>query len=205
MPTEPLRLLITGFEPFGGSTLNPSEQAVAALAQDPPPGLTITAAVLPVDRENGPAALLAALAAAQPQAVICLGEASRRPAISLERVALNLMDYRIPDNLGQTVTDEPIVPEGPAAYFSTLPLRAMLGAMLAAGVPAELSLSAGAYLCNQVMYTLLHHLAQTGQNIPAGFIHLPALPQQAASAPVPYASMSLETTLTGLRAALSVL
>jgi len=205
MPTEQLHLLVTGFEPFGGSVVNPSEQAAAALAQTPPPGLIITPAILPVDRLQGPAALLTALKSTQPQVVICLGEASRRPAISLERVALNLLDYRIPDNSGQTVIDEPVVPDGPAAYFSTLPLRAMLAAMQAAGVPAELSLSAGAYLCNQVMYTLLHHLAETRRSIPAGFIHLPALPIQAAATSTPYATQSLEMTLLGLRAALGTL
>ncbi len=200
-----MHILITGFEPFAGSPVNPSMEAARALKQNPPPGIEITTAILPVDHQGGPARLLEMLEASQPQAVVCLGEAAGRAALSLERVAINLMDYCIPDNLGETVTDQPIDPAGPAAYFSTLPLRAMLAAMLAAGIPAELSLSAGAYLCNQVMYALLHHLAQTGATLPAGFIHLPSLPRQAVAREKIMPTLSLDVILEGLRAALSVL
>ncbi|NMD31815.1 MAG: pyroglutamyl-peptidase I [Chloroflexi bacterium] len=200
-----MHILVTGFEPFDGSPVNPSMLAAEALAQTPPPGLAVTTAILPVDRLGGPARLLEALQTVNPRAVVCLGEAGGRAAISIERVAVNLMDYRIPDNRGETVTDQPIDPAGPAAYFSTLPVRAMQEAILAAGIPAELSLTAGAYLCNQVMYTLLHHLAQTRQTIPAGFIHLPSLPQQAVLRGKPMPTLGLETILAGLRAALAVL
>jgi pyroglutamyl-peptidase len=199
-----MKILLTGFEPFDCSPVNPSEQVVRALAQQPPAGIALATAVLPVDRQRGPQALLAALAESEPQAVICLGEARRRSAISLERVAVNLLDFSIPDNQGILVVDESIVPDGPAAYFSTLPLRRMLEAVRAAGIPAELSLSAGSYLCNQVMYTLLDDLKRRGLVLPAGFIHLPALPEQALDKPgMP--SMSLATMIQGIRAALLVL
>jgi pyroglutamyl-peptidase len=108
---------------------------------------------------------------------------------------------RIADNAGQKVVDEPIARDGPAAYFCTLPVRAMHDAVRAAGVPAELSLSAGAYLCNQVIYKLLHHLAQNKSNTRAGFIHLPALPEQAVARDALIPSMSLQMMIKGVGAA----
>jgi pyroglutamyl-peptidase len=206
-----LRLLLTGFEPFGGSPINPSQLAVQAMAQDPPPGFELHTAILPVSYQQAPGTLLAALDRVQPQAVICLGEAGRRMALSLERFALNLADARLPDNTGQQWEDQLVVPGGPAAYFSSLPLEPMQSAVLAAGIPAELSLTAGLYLCNMVFYTLMHAREQRGWDIPAGFIHVPYLPEQAAAlyrehperGLVP--SMSLETLVCGLRAALAVL
>ena len=200
-----MRLLLSGFEPFGGSTINPSEQVLLALAHDGIADVELRAVILPVDRTRGPAKLLEAVSDFAPDAVLCLGEASRRMALSVERVALNLMDYRIADNSGNRVQDELIVPDGPAAYFMTLPVRAMLNAVVEAGVPAELSLSAGSFLCNQVTYSLLHFLTTHKLDTPAGFIHLPALPQQAAGRDVLMPSMALETMLKGVRAALGAI
>lgn len=200
-----MNLLLTGFEPFGGQTINPSELAARALSVAGLPGIDARVAILPVDRERGPAALLRALDDALPDAVVCLGEAARRAAISIERVAINLLDFRIPDNAGRQCVDEPIAIDGPAAYFTTLPARAMLAAARASGVPAELSLSAGAFLCNQIFYTLMHELARRSANIPAGFIHIPQLPEQVAGADAATASMNLDTTVRGLTAALSAL
>jgi pyroglutamyl-peptidase len=202
---DSMKILLTGFEPFGESKINPSEQVVRALARENIPGIELHTAILPVERVRGPQTLLAAVTRVQPEAVVCLGEASRRMAISIERVAINLLDYRIPDNAGQKIVDEPIARDGPAAYFCTLPVRAMYNAVRIAGIPAELSLSAGAYLCNQVTYVLLHHLAQNRMNIPAGFIHLPALPDQVATRDVLIPSMSLETMARGVRAAIKIL
>jgi pyroglutamyl-peptidase len=198
-------ILLTCFEPFDGSPVNPSEQVACVLATDPPAGMDLHTATLPVDRHGAPSALLAALEATQPRAVLCLGEASRRPAVSIEHVAVNLMDYRIADNKGEQVSDLPVIPGAPAAYFSTLPMRRLLDALLAAGIPAELSLSAGAFLCNQIFFTLLHHLAENSKSFPAGFIHLPSLPQQAAAQPAPIASMSLETSVRAIRLLLEIL
>jgi pyroglutamyl-peptidase len=139
-----MNVLLTGFEPFGGSQVNPSAQVVGRLARDGVSGVTLHSAILPVDRHGGPATLLNAVRACQPDAILCLGEAARRTAISIERVAINLLDYRMADNAGHQAIDEPIVPNGPAAYFVTLPVHAMLEAARTAGIPAELSLSAGA-------------------------------------------------------------
>jgi pyroglutamyl-peptidase len=123
--------------------------------------------------------------------------------LSIERVALNLLDYTIPDNSGAQVKDEPIVPDGPAAYFISLPVREIRDAVQAAGVPAELSLSAGAFLCNQVLYTLLHHISVNKLPIKAGFIHMPALPEQVIDRPASVPSMSMETMVRGVRAAIN--
>ncbi len=212
-----MKLLVTGFEPFAKSPVNPSEQVVRALSQEKIAGIDLRTAILPVDRKHGPETLLRAFEQSQPDAVLCLGEASRRMAISIERVAVNLMDFRTPalqrtlcgasvaDNAGTKVIDEPIVRDGPAAYFVTLPVRAMLNSVRAACVPAELSLSAGAFLCNQVTYALLHHLAQNKLKIPAGFIHLPALPEQVIDRDPIVPSMGLDTMLIGIRAAINAI
>ena len=200
-----MKVLLTGFEPFGSSSVNPSEQAARMLCQMSLPGIELSTAILPVDRLCGPSALLRAVQATQPEAVVCLGEASRRAALSIERVALNLLDFRMPDNAGHQCIDEPVAPDGPAAYFVTLPVRAMLDAVRAAGIPAELSLSAGTFLCNQVLYELLHHLARRQLAVPAGFIHVPALPEQAAKLDAVIPSMDLDTIVRGVAAALGAL
>lgn len=200
-----MKLLLTGFEPFGGQTVNPSERVVAALTTQTIPGVELHSAILPVDHERGPAALLDAYESTRPDAVICLGEAGRRARISIERVAINLLDYRLPDNAGRRIVDAPIVADGPAAYFCTLPVRALCEAVRDGGVPAELSLSAGTFLCNQVTYTLLHHLATHGRRCMAGFIHLPFLPEQAARESAPVASMGLDTMTHGIAAAIRAL
>jgi len=200
-----MKLLLTGFEPFGGSRINPSEQIVRALERENLGAIKLATAILPVDRVHGPAALVRAYQEHQPDAVLCLGEASRRMAISIERVAINLMDYRIADNAGNQIVDEPIVRDAPAAYFVTLPVRAMLNAVRACGVPAELSLSAGTFLCNQITFALLHYLAQNNLQTPAGFVHLPALPEQVIDKQPLIPSMSLETMLKGIRAIINSL
>lgn len=204
-----MRILLTGFEPFDGSQVNPSEKVVRALANHPPEGIDLATTVLPVDYRRAPQVLVQALDEAQPDAAVCLGEASRRAALSIERVAVNLLDFRIPDNQGVQVVDEPVQAEGPAAYFTSLPVRRLLQAVREAGIPAELSLSAGAYLCNQVLYVLLDHLQHKSRTIPAGFIHLPALPEQAALQAAlgkpTMASMSLETMVRGIEIVLAEL
>ncbi|MFL7893549.1 MAG: pyroglutamyl-peptidase I [Anaerolineales bacterium] len=199
-----MKILLTGFEPFDNSPINPSEQIIHALANEPTSSVQIESAVLPVDLKLGPAALLYAVKASEPEAIICLGQASHRSVISIERVAVNLLDFRMPDNAGNQVEDRPIKPNGPAAYFTTLPIRKISSALKANGIPAELSLSAGTYLCNQVIFTLLHYLKEQDRKIPAGFIHLPALPEQAAQMKGSVPSMSLETMLQGIRIAIQV-
>lgn len=198
-----MKLLLTGFEPFDGGSLNPSQLAVQQLVSEGLPGCEIVPVILPVIADIAPGLLLTRLEEVQPEVLLSLGLAGSRPVISIERIAINLLDFRIPDNAGRQLLDNPIVADGPAAYFATLPVRAMYEAVLAAGVPVELSLSAGAYLCNQVMYAALHLIAVRGWRTRAGFVHLPALPEMVTTRPMP--SMSLETMLTGLRAMLAVI
>ncbi len=200
-----MRLLLTGFEPFDGSPINPSQQIVERLEAEGLPGVKLLTAILPVDHLRGPEKLLQLIEKYHPEAVLCLGEASTRAVLSIERLAVNLLNFTIPDNQGVQVEDEPIVPGGPAAYFATLPVRKACEAVKAAQVPVEISLSAGSYLCNQVFYTLLNFLVHQGMDIPAGFIHLPRLPEQAAVQRPAGPSMSLETSLRGIKAVVEVL
>ena len=199
-----MKLLLTGFEPYGGRTSNPSEQIVWALAEQRFDEIDLVTAILPVDQHKGPAAVVAAIDAQRPDAVLCLGQAPGQSAITVERVAHNLLDYSIADNSGNLVVDKPVVEGGPAAYFVTLPVRVVLAAIHDAGVPAELSLSAGAYLCNQVLYVVLHHIALKSPGARAGFLHVPSLPEQVVADP-DLPSMSLETMLKGVRAAIEAI
>ena len=193
-----MKLLLTGFEPFDGGNINPSQLVAERLACEGLEGMAVTVRVLPVDTQQAPGLAVAEVTEVQPDVVIMLGLASSRPVLAVERVAINLLDFRIPDNAGQQVVDGVVAQDGPAAYFATLPVRRMVEAAQAAGVPAELSLSAGAYLCNQVMYAALHAIAVRGWAVKAGFVHLPALPEMAVGKAM--ASMCLEDMLTGVRA-----
>jgi pyroglutamyl-peptidase len=200
-----MRILVTGFEAFNGSQANPSEEVVRAFAAHPPLGVDLHTVILPVDSNRASILLHTALLDLLPQGVICLGEASGRTSISLEKVAINLLDFRIPDNAGVQLIDLPILPDAPAAYFSTLPLRLIQQTLLGHGIPVEISLSAGSYLCNQVFYELMHWLATNRQAIPAGFIHLPSLPQQVAQRGNNTPSMSLETIQTACRLVIDII
>jgi|LSQX01.1.fsa_nt_gb pyroglutamyl-peptidase len=185
-----MKLLITGFEPFHDHPLNPSQVLVENLP-DQHGNVRLIKGILPVHHIQGPEKLLTLLHTHQPDAVLALGLAANRAKISLERVAINLMDFSIADNAGVTITGQPIDPNGPTAYFSTLPLDNLVSALKYAGIPAEISLSAEAYLCNQVFYTLMHWVSLQSKAISAGFIHLPALPEQAAMTNQPMPSMTL--------------
>jgi len=197
-------ILLTGFEPFGGSSINPSQQIALALDSQKVGQCQVVAEILPVDRYEAPKKLLACIEKYLPAVVVCLGEASRRAAISIERIAINLMDYRIPDNSGDRVLDQPVITGSPDAYFSTLPVREIYEEILAAGIPVELSVTAGTFLCNQVFYEGRHFVAGMDKPIPLGFIHLPALPEQAALDSTPFASMGLEMDIRAIRLALDV-
>lgn len=176
------RVLVTGFEPFGGEAINPSWDVAQALHGQVRDGARITAVQLPCVFAASLPALRAAIRRHRPQLVLCLGLAGSRSAIGLERVAVNLCDARIADNAGAMPAGDPVVAGGPAAYFTRLPVKALVQRLQAAGLPAELSLSAGSFVCNQVMYGLLHALRRQPA-VQAGFIHLPPLPAQAAAHP----------------------
>lgn len=176
------RLLITGFEPFGGEAINPSWDVAQALHGRQIGAAQIVAEQLPCVFAQALPALRAALRRHRPPWVLCLGLAGSRSAISFERVAVNLCDARIADNAGAQPAGTPVVAGGPAAYFTRLPVKALAQRLLADGLPAELSLSAGSFVCNQVFYGLLHALRRR-PGVAAGFIHLPPLPAQAAAHP----------------------
>jgi len=173
-------VLLTGFEPFNGARMNPALEIVRALdGWAPADGHAICGLRLPCVFGEARLRLHDAILVQQPDIVIALGQAANRPAISLERVALNFIDAPIPDNAGCQPIDCAVIPGAPAAYFSTLPLRQILARLRVAGVPAEISQSAGSYVCNELFYGLMHQVAAPGSRVrAAGFIHVPALPGQ---------------------------
>jgi pyroglutamyl-peptidase len=188
-------VLLTGFEPFDGDAVNPSGEVAKRLDGRVIGDRAVRAAILPVQHEAARAAVTPLLDAAGLLGVVHLGLAGGRPRISLERVAVNVMDYSRPDALGQVLCDVACADDGPAGYFSTLPLREMLAALTAEGIPAAISNTAGTYLCNHVSYTTLHHLAARGLSRPAGFVHLPFLPSMVAAHDRDEPSMDLSTMI----------
>lgn len=187
----PATLLLTGFERFGAHAMNPTESLALDLEGRVLDGWRIRAAVLPVHRVDGPARALALLDEVRPAAVLHLGLAEGRARIALEQVAVNLLDYPIPDNAGHRPAGEPCVPGGPAAYLGTLPVAAMHAALAAAGIPAYLSTAAGTYLCNQVFYATLHAAATRRLATRVGFVHVPLLPAMVAATGADAPSMDL--------------
>lgn len=207
-----MRVLITGFEPFDGAGINPSWEAARALAgwhfEAEGHSVAVQARQLPCVFGHAPAALDAALDEVRPDVVIALGQAGGRGAFTPERVAINVDDGRIPDNAGAQPIDRPVVPGGPAAYFSTLPIKAIVQAVRAAGLPAEVSNTAGTFVCNHLFYALMHRLAQrrlvgAGGGAPprGGFIHIPYLPDQAARLAGPPPALCLADAVAALRIA----
>ena len=181
-----MRILVTGFEPFGGQSLNPSWEVARALHGLQLPGLQgaqVVAVQLPCVFAQALPALQLALAQHTPDIVLALGQAEGRCDLSVERIAINVMDARIPDNAGAQPIDVPVIAGGPASYFSTLPIKSLVAGLRAAGFPASVSQTAGTFVCNQVFYALQHTLA--GQGVHSGFVHLPLLPEQAAHWPGP--------------------
>jgi pyroglutamyl-peptidase len=177
---KPRPLLVTGFEPFGGATVNPSGQAARALHGHVIGGARVVGIELPCVFGRSIDTLRAALESQRPQLVLALGQADGRCDFSLERVAINLDDARIADNAGAQPIDEPVAARGPTAYFATLPIKAMVAALRSAGYPASVSYSAGTFVCNHVFYGLQHALAARRRTVRSGFMHLPLLPEQAA-------------------------
>jgi pyroglutamyl-peptidase len=189
-----MKALVTGFDPFGGARMNASLEAVKRLPARIG-ALEIVTAELPTSYARSIPALKAAIMRAKPGIVLCVGEAGDRPLLSVERVAVNLRDARMPDNDGAAPVDTPVVRGGPAAYFSTLPVRAMVAALRAADLPAELSMSAGTFVCNHVFYGLMHAAATTRRNFRGGFLHVPSLSARA---------MALEDIVRGIEVVLEV-
>jgi pyroglutamyl-peptidase len=199
-----MRILLTGFEPFGGQSLNPSWEVTRALHGLTLEGAQIASVQLPCVFAQALPALQQALVQHTPDIVLALGQAEGRADFSVERVAINVMDARIPDNAGSQPIDLPVIAGGPAAYFSTLPIKSLVAGLKAAGFPASVSQTAGTFVCNQVFYGLQHALV--GQGVHSGFMHLPLLPEQAAQWPGPsLPSWPVGLQVAGVRQALTLL
>ena len=195
-------ILLTGFAPFDGQLVNPSWEAVRALRGKHVAGHRIVARCLPVAFDASLKQLRAALRETSPALVVCVGLAGGRERISLERIAVNVDDARIPDNDGHQPIDEAVVADGPAAYFSTLPIKSMLAGLRDAGFPVEVSQTAGTYVCNHVFYGLMHAL-RNRRKVRAGFIHIPYSLEQATSIP-DAPGLAIETVTDALRLALRI-
>lgn len=190
------KLLITGFDPFGGECVNPSWEAVKLL---PDSIGEYELCKLQIPTVFGLAAETVLREARQtgPDVIICVGQAGGRAAVTPERIGINLRDARIPDNQGNAPADQPIVPGGPDACFSTLPVKAMISAIRSENLPAAISNTAGTFVCNDVLYSLLYQFQ--GTSVRVGFIHVPYLPQQGTP------SLPLQDTVRALSAALTAL
>lgn len=192
-------LLITGFDPFGGESVNPAWEAVRRLP-DTVGDYRLTGIRIPTRFALAAQTVLDAAETDRPDVILCVGQAGGRSAITPERIAINLADARIPDNGGAQPAEQPIDPDGPDGIFATVPVSAMAEAIRAAGIPGQVSLSAGAFVCNDTLYRLLRHYEGTDTRV--GFIHVPYLPEQAKEG-VP--SMTLERIVAGLTAAIGAL
>jgi pyroglutamyl-peptidase len=197
------RILMTGFEPFGGETVNPALEAVKQLdghiLADGDGPVRIVTAEIPTVFGKAAEVLDAAIEAHQPDVVICVGQAGGRSHITPERVAINVDDARIPDNAEQQPIDTPVAADGPAAYWTMLPVKRIVRGLQDAGIPASVSNSAGTYVCNHLFYSLMHLLNTKYNHIRGGFIHIPFLPEQVVNRDSP--SMSLGDIVRGLEMA----
>ncbi|MEK8029373.1 pyroglutamyl-peptidase I [Ideonella sp. DXS29W] len=199
---QPAVILLTGFEPFGGEAINPSWEVARALDGELVAGSRVVARELPCRFGAAGEAMRQLVAELRPVCVLALGQASGRADFSIERVAINVDDARIPDNGGAQPIDEPVVAEGPAGYFATLPIKAMVAGLRAEGLPASVSQTAGTFVCNHVFYSLMHSLRQH-PDVRAGFMHLPLLPAQASRHPgLP--CMPLPLMIEGVRQSLHI-
>jgi len=196
---EESKVLISGFKPFGGATLNPSELLVNVLERDQIPGVELFTVVLPVEFDRSAEILLEKVKQIHPDLVIAFGQAEGRTAINPEKFAINLDDARIPDNSGDERKDVVIDKNGSDSYVTTLPIEMMVDAMKRAGYPAEISLSAGTFVCNHIFYKLQKTLS--GSNIRSGFVHLPLVTEQSTEFPGKF-TMELEDMVSATKAAI---
>ena len=195
-------VLVTGFDPFDGAQLNPSWEVCKRLAQRSIAGMRVEACRVPCEFGRSVEVVAAAIRQHRPAIVMCLGQAGGRAHMSIERVAINVDDARIEDNSGGRPIDEAIAAGGPAAYFATVPIKAMVAAMREARVPAMVSNSAGTFVCNHLMYGVLHFLASGHHGTRAGFIHVPYAEEQVLDKPaVP--ALSLDTMARGVEVAIA--
>lgn len=198
------KLLLTAFEPFAGETINPSFEVAKAIEHSSFTDADVQTLLLPVDRFQAIEMALKRISEFQPDFIILLGEGSRRFRINPERVAINVDDFRIPDNTGNQPRGESIVEGAPAAYFSTLPIYAIVEKLIAAKIPAAISNTAGTYLCNRLFYSVMNYIAVNNLPIKSGFIHLPYVHEQTIEKPLDYPSLSLATTIEAVKLIIEV-
>ena len=196
-----MKVLVTGFDPFGGEPINPAWEAVKAM-KDTIAGAEIVKMQIPTVVGKSIEKIHQKMKELQPDLVISVGQAGGRFGVTPERVAINVTDARIPDNEGNQPIDEPIFPDGPAAYFSNLPVKAMVQAIKDAGYPSVLSNSAGTYICNHIMYGILYYIEKEFPNVRGGFIHVPYAPSQVVNKPST-PSMALADITASLEAAVA--
>lgn len=196
-----MKILVTAFDPFGENDVNASWEALQRLTA--PEGMELCKLQVPTVFGLAAQTVLDAVEKEKPDFVLCLGQAAGRTAVTPERVAINVRDASIPDNAGMQPQDEPIEPEGPAAYFSTLPIKAMVEAAMRAGVSAAVSNTAGTFVCNDLMYGLLHGLQKAHPEIRGGFVHVPACAAPKADPQLP--AMPLAEIIKALEAMLTAL
>lgn len=172
-----MKVLITGFDPFGGESINPAWEAVKAM-KDNIDGIEIIKLQIPTVFKKSAEKLFAGIEEHKPDAVICIGQAGGRYDMSVERVAINMDDGRIPDNEGYQPIDTPVYEDGENAYFATLPIKGIVEEIKLAKIPASVSNTAGTYVCNHIMYSLLYYISKNNLNIKGGFIHVPYITEQ---------------------------
>lgn len=198
------KILLTGFEPFGGEKVNPSELAVKQLEGKIIGGLEVVVGILPVVTVKCIEEAVKFIEKHDPVAVINVGQAGGRVELSIEKVAINVKDYRIPDNEGNQIRYAPVVEGGPDAYFATIPVETIADTLVEKIFPASVSYTAGTYCCNEVFYGVSHYLRNNRPQVLNGFIHIPFILEQAAGARPPRPSMSLDVIVKGLEIAIEV-
>lgn len=198
-----MKILVTGFDPFGGESVNPAWEAVSRLPGEIN-GAEVVRMLIPTSFERAPQAILEKVREYHPDYVISVGQAAGRTAITPERIAINMMSASIPDNDGEQPTEQKIEDNGPDGYFSLLPVVEMVKAIEAAGLPGRISNTAGTFVCNRVMYSVLHACHTEFPKMRSGFIHVPCIPEQTEKHPE-WFSLPVEEITRGLEAALSVL
>lgn len=198
-----MKILVTGFDPFGGESVNPAWEAVSRLPETIN-GAEVVRMLIPTSFERAPQAILEKVREYHPDYVISVGQAAGRTAITPERIAINMMNASIPDNDGEQPTEQKIEDNGPDGYFSLLPVVEMVKAIEAAGLPGRISNTAGTFVCNRVMYSVLHACHTEFPEMRSGFIHVPCIPEQTEKHPE-WFSLPVEEITRGLEAALSVL
>lgn len=199
-----MKILITGFDPFGGEPTNPAYEAIKLLP-DTIDGAEIIKLEIPTVFGKGAEKAIKMIAEKDVDVVLSVGQAGSRSAMTVEKVAINLVEARIPDNEGQQPFDVKVKEDGDTAYFTTLPIKAMVDEMKTNGIPAFISYTAGTYVCNEVMYQVLYAVNKTYPNVRAGFVHVPYAASQAVDKPNGTPFMSIETIAKGLEYSLKAI